>query len=147
MTEMMRPSCPAIYLPSFAPCGPAPKMAARWLNSPCRFSRLDRAVTAVRVNTTAASPKINHSPAHSRENSSEILRTKPIVAISSVAVSPDLMVPRTASYSQTCAAATYAPVCAAIRTYVPPPTREPRDVTSQDHYQTPSPPNNTAHKH
>src|SRR3546814_2341384 len=69
MTEMMRPSCPAIYLPSFAPCGPAPKMAARWLNSPCRFSRLDRAVTAVRVNTPAASPQINHSPAHSRENS------------------------------------------------------------------------------
>src|SRR3546814_15244185 len=70
MTEMMRPSCPAIYLPSFAPCGPAPKMAARWLNSPCRFSRLDRAVTAVRVNTTAASPQINPSPAHSRDNSS-----------------------------------------------------------------------------
>src|SRR3546814_2449477 len=99
MTEMMRPSCPAIYLPSFAPCGPAPKMAARWLNSPCRFSRLDRAVTAVRVNTTAASPQINHSPAHSRENSSEILRTKPRVAISSVAVSHDRRVRRSEEHT------------------------------------------------
>src|SRR3546814_3571530 len=49
-------------------------------------------------------PQINHSPAHSRENSSEILRTKPRVAISSVAVSHDRRVRRHASDSENCAA-------------------------------------------
>src|SRR3546814_7073452 len=66
--------------PSFAPCGPAPKIATRWLNSPLRLRPRESTVTMVRVTTTQARPHTNHRPAQSREKSSDIFRTKPKVA-------------------------------------------------------------------